>query len=145
MGRASCRRSQLAEDPVETDVTRALASVATAIAAYERTDEFAAFDSKYDRSLTGDYRMRQFDAHLFGAKVFAVEPYQLGHENQEGLDSGAWWFYQKLGFRARDPEVVALMDDELERLAREIFAIGRDGLKAAIESAIRSMSTLSSP
>jgi cytochrome c peroxidase len=33
---------------------RALASVATAIAAYERTEEFAAFDSKYDRYLRGE-------------------------------------------------------------------------------------------
>jgi len=56
--------------------------------------------------------------HLFGADTFTIYPYQLGHENDEALESGAWWFYQKLGFRARDPEVLALMDRELERMRR---------------------------
>jgi hypothetical protein len=56
--------------------------------------------------------------HLFGAKVFAVEPYQLGHENEEGLESGAWWFYYKLGFRPKDPGVKKLMRSELARLRR---------------------------
>ena len=56
--------------------------------------------------------------HLFGAKVFAVEPYQLGHENEEGLESGAWWFYYKLGFRPKDPGVRKLMRSELARMRR---------------------------
>jgi hypothetical protein len=55
--------------------------------------------------------------HLFGGDTFTVYPYQLGGEgNNEGLRSGAWWFYQKLGFRARDPEVLALMRRELKRM-----------------------------
>jgi hypothetical protein len=56
--------------------------------------------------------------HVFGADTFTIYPYQLGHENEEALESGAWWFYQKLGFRARDPGVLALMDSELERMRR---------------------------
>jgi hypothetical protein len=56
--------------------------------------------------------------HLFGARVFAVEPYQLGHENDEGLDSGAWWFYYKLGFRPKDPGVKKLVRSELARMRR---------------------------
>jgi hypothetical protein len=39
--------------------------------------------------------LRQF----LGVKVFSVDPYQLGHHNAEGLASGAFWFYRKLGFR----------------------------------------------
>ena len=35
---------------------------------------------------------------LFGCTVFSVEPYQLGLGNEEGIQSGAWWFYQRLGF-----------------------------------------------
>ncbi len=35
----------------------AYAAMAQAIAAYERTDEFAPFDSKYDRYLSGDYTL----------------------------------------------------------------------------------------
>ena len=37
--------------------------------------------------------------HVFGCSVVSVEPYQLGLGNDEGIDSGAWWFYQRLGFR----------------------------------------------
>ena len=53
---------------------------------------------------------------LFGSSTFTIYPYQLGHGNPEGLESGAWWFYQKLGFRARDPQVLALMERELARM-----------------------------
>jgi hypothetical protein len=54
---------------------------------------------------------------LFAVDTFAIFPYQLGHENDEGLESGAWWFYYKMGFRPKDPEVVALARREAERAA----------------------------
>ncbi|MDL2717150.1 MAG: hypothetical protein PT977_05305 [Acidobacteriota bacterium] len=55
--------------------------------------------------------------HLFGSSVFTIFPYQLGgYGNPEALQSGAWWFYQKLGFRPRAPRVVAAMNEELARL-----------------------------
>lgn len=56
--------------------------------------------------------------HLFGVDSFTIYPYQLGHENQEGLDSGSWWFYQKLGFRAKHADVLALMERELAKMGR---------------------------
>ncbi|MEM8882906.1 MAG: hypothetical protein AAGD14_02450 [Planctomycetota bacterium] len=56
---------------------------------------------------------------LYGSDTFSVDPYQLGHENAEGLASGAWRFYQKLGFRPRDPDTVALMHEELARIAKD--------------------------
>jgi hypothetical protein len=56
--------------------------------------------------------------HLFGAEAFAIEPYQLGRRNDEALDSGAWWFYAKLGFAPRDPGIAALARRERARLAR---------------------------
>ena len=34
-----------------------------------------------------------------GVTSFSIDPYQLGFENDEALDSGAFWFYRKLGFR----------------------------------------------
>lgn len=37
--------------------------------------------------------------HILGATSFSIEPYQLGQDNDEGIDTGAWWFYYKLGFR----------------------------------------------
>lgn len=53
--------------------------------------------------------------HLFGVDTFTIYPYQLGHENEEGIASGAWWFYQRLGFRPRDAGTLALMRRELAR------------------------------
>jgi len=53
--------------------------------------------------------------HLFGAESFSVDPYQLGQGNQEGLDTGAWWFYQKLGFRPHSAQARRIMRRELAR------------------------------
>jgi len=50
--------------------------------------------------------------HLFGADTFMVDPYQMGHDNPEGLRSGAWWFYYKLGFRPRDTAIARLAETE---------------------------------
>jgi hypothetical protein len=78
-------------------------------------------------------RVLAMTRHLFGARSFSIDPYQLGYGNEEGLRSGAWWFYAKLGFRPEDPatrelfrrERAAIRDDPghrtdlgtLERLA----------------------------
>lgn len=56
---------------------------------------------------------------LFGSECFTVYPYQLGHGNEEGLASGAWWFYQKLGFRPREPELLQLRRAELAAMRRD--------------------------
>lgn len=53
---------------------------------------------------------------LFGGDTFTIFPYQLGYDNDEALESGAWWFYQKIGFRARDRRVLALMHREEARI-----------------------------
>ena len=54
-----------------------------------------------------------------GVEVFSVDPYQIGHENPEAVDSGAFWFYRKLGFRATDPEIARLVDREERRMRRQ--------------------------
>ena len=59
---------------------------------------------------------------LFGAVAFAIEPYQLGRENDEALDSGAWWFYAKLGFAPRPGAVATLARRERARLSRRAGA-----------------------
>ncbi len=56
---------------------------------------------------------------LFNVDTFTVYPFQLGYQNDEGLKSGAWWFYQKLGFRARDPGALRIMERELKRMRRD--------------------------
>ncbi len=54
--------------------------------------------------------------HLFGSDQFTIFPFQLGEGNDEALDSGAWWFYYKLGYRPRDPGVRRRVRTELARL-----------------------------
>jgi len=56
---------------------------------------------------------------LFAADTFTVYPYQLGSHNEEGLRSGAFWFYHKLGFRPRDREVLAVLRREEARMRRD--------------------------
>ncbi len=56
---------------------------------------------------------------LFGADAISIDPYQLGHGNPEGLESGAWWFYYKLGFRPHDPGVEKLVRRELARMKKD--------------------------
>ena len=57
--------------------------------------------------------------HLFGADVFAVDPYQLGQDNDEALASGAFWFYQKLGFRPAEAGARRVLAREQRRMARD--------------------------
>jgi len=65
-------------------------------------------------------RVLALTRHIFGSDTFTIYPYQLGGEgNTEGLKSGSWWFYSKLGFRARDAQVLALMKRELATMRRD--------------------------
>jgi hypothetical protein len=57
--------------------------------------------------------------HVFGATSFTLEPYQLGHGNDEGIASGAWWFYFKLGFAPRAADARRIARAELDRIARD--------------------------
>ena len=54
---------------------------------------------------------------LLGVTVFSIEPYQVGHENEEGIESGAFWFYRKLGFRPVRPEILKLTEAEERKMA----------------------------
>jgi hypothetical protein len=56
--------------------------------------------------------------HLFGADTFTIYPYQLGDGNEEAIESGAWWFYQKAGFRPKHPAALELMDREVAAMRR---------------------------
>jgi len=49
---------------------------------------------------------------LFGSDTFTIFPYQLGDGNDEAIESGAWWFYRKLGFRPRDRAVLRIAQRE---------------------------------
>ena len=54
-----------------------------------------------------------------GVKCFAVDPYQLGHHNDEAIDAGAFWFYRKLGLRPVVPELARLAEREEQRIRNE--------------------------
>ena len=52
-----------------------------------------------------------------GVSSFSIDPYQIGYQNKEAIESGAFWFYRKLGFRPTDPKVAALVEREERRIA----------------------------
>ncbi len=53
---------------------------------------------------------------LTGVTCFSVYPYQLGKDNEEALQSGAFWFYRKLGFRPGREDLLALAVEEEKKI-----------------------------
>ena len=53
----------------------------------------------------------------FKATSFVIDPYQLGHENEEAIEAGAFWFYYKLGFRPEESGALALAEREASKIA----------------------------
>jgi hypothetical protein len=64
-------------------------------------------------------KVLHFLQQLCGVTCFSVYPYQLGHENDEAIQSGAFWFYRKLGFRPGKPELLALAQKEERKIASD--------------------------
>jgi hypothetical protein len=62
-----------------------------------------------------------------GAGCFSVDPYQLGFNNDEAIESGAFWFYRKLGFRPTRPELASITEREERKMGR------RPGYKSPAE------------
>ncbi len=54
--------------------------------------------------------------HFTGVRAFSLDPYQIGYENEEGIESGAFWFYRKLGFRPTRRDVLQLTLKEEEKI-----------------------------
>jgi hypothetical protein len=63
-------------------------------------------------------RLLRLFRQVLGVTCFSIDPYQIGLENLEAIDSGAFWFYRKLGFRPVDPAIAALVAREERRMAR---------------------------
>ena len=55
---------------------------------------------------------------LTGARTFSLDPYQIGFENEEGIESGAFWFYRKLGFRSTRRAIQRLTLEEEAKIAK---------------------------
>ncbi len=56
---------------------------------------------------------------LTSAKWISIYPYQIGQNNDEAIDSGAFWFYRKLGFRPGRADLQKLCEREEEKLAAD--------------------------
>jgi hypothetical protein len=54
---------------------------------------------------------------LTAAKCISIYPYQIGQNNDEAIDSGAFWFYRKLGFRSGRADLRRLCEREEEKIA----------------------------
>lgn len=61
-------------------------------------------------------RLLRVFRQLLGVSSFAVDPYQLGFHNEEAIESGAFWFYRKLGFRPASAKVAKLLEAEEAKL-----------------------------
>jgi hypothetical protein len=64
-------------------------------------------------------KVLHFLQQFTGVTCISVYPYQLGHENEEAIESGAFWFYRKLGFRPGRRELLALAEKEERRMAAD--------------------------
>jgi hypothetical protein len=56
--------------------------------------------------------------HHFGVARFVVEPYQFGAGNREGLLSGAFWMYYRLGFRPVERPLRGVAATEFEHIRK---------------------------
>ncbi len=73
--------------------------------------------------------------HFLGVTSFAIDPYQIGYQNEEGIKSGAFWFYRKLGFRPTDREALQLVEKEEQKIAtRKDYRTSASTLRKLAES-----------
>jgi len=56
---------------------------------------------------------------FMGTTSISMYPYQLGQNNEEAIESGAFWFYRKLGFRPGRADLLQLADREEDRIAAD--------------------------
>ena len=67
--------------------------------------------------------------HHLGVNYFNIEPYQIGQKNPDGIKSGAFWFYYRMGFRPSqndlgkiaEEEFVKIKSDKLYRTEKKIL------------------------
>jgi hypothetical protein len=61
-------------------------------------------------------RLLHLFQQLLEVTCFAIDPYQIGRHNDEAIESGAFWFYRKLGFRPASPDAVRLLQNEESKI-----------------------------
>lgn len=74
---------------------------------------------------------------VFRINYFEIEPYQFGKDNPEGIESGAYWFYYRLGFRSIEKEQSDLAEKENQKIkAKKGYRSSHATLKRLAESYI---------
>ena len=56
---------------------------------------------------------------IIGVTCISIDPYQIGLNNEEAIESGAFWFYRKMGFRPTRPDLVRRMAAEERKIAAD--------------------------
>jgi len=74
--------------------------------------------------------IRAFRA-FYHAPWCVARKYQVGHENEEGLKSGSYWFYYKLGFRSADADIRKLAEAERKKI------VSRKGYRTPISTLVK--------
>lgn len=73
----------------------------------------------------------------FGVDRFEAENYQLGHGNPDGLKSGAYWFYYRLGFRPVTKALQRIAEREFKKLSsRRGYQVSLKLLKKLVEQGL---------
>jgi hypothetical protein len=78
---------------------------------------FAAFRGGESALLFG--QVLRVYRQCFGVGRFIAEPSQFGGTNREGLRSGAFWFYYRLGFRPVDADAARRAGEEWSRMGSD--------------------------
>jgi hypothetical protein len=63
-------------------------------------------------------RLLRLLRQMLHVTAFAVDPYQIGLHNEEAIESGAFWFYRKLGFRPVDSGILKVTQREESKMAQ---------------------------
>lgn len=93
----------------------------------QRGGESAWFFAQLLRLYRAQFRVDRFEA----------ENYQLGHGNAEGLRSGAYWFYYRLGFRPMTPQLRVVAERESQLLMKRAgYVVPRKVLLALVEEGL---------
>ena len=79
------------------------------------------------------YRFVAFLYQHLGIRAIHISRWDIGHNNPEGIDSGAFWFYYRLGFRPKH--------EELRRLAAREYQLIRQ--KRGYRSSRKTLESLS--
>ncbi|MGH9316535.1 MAG: hypothetical protein ACRD1P_05450, partial [Thermoanaerobaculia bacterium] len=64
-------------------------------------------------------KVLKLHSQVLGVTSFSIDPYQLGYENAEAIESGAFWFYRKLGFCPTRASIGKLLATEERRIAAD--------------------------